>query len=128
MKERQRHISLALILFMGILFTQAQDAQELTEAVQVLLQLSGFVDANVQFCNEQASETSVSVQKAATTWRTNSRLELLDTVRDFSTEGKQVFAEMESIFFQENLQDLKSRASSRALEWWSAFPSTFAAT
>ncbi len=122
MRKLQQNIIFVLLLFMGTLLSQAQDAKALTEAVQTLLQLSSFVEANVEFCNEEASEVAVSVQDAAKMWRMNSKLELLDAIRDFSIDGNSAFTDMESILFQESLQDLKSRAGSRALEWCQHFP------
>ncbi len=122
MRKLQQCIISALLLFIIILPLQAQDAEALTEAVQTLIQLSSFVEASVQFCNEQAPEVAVSVQNAAAVWHANSKLELLDPIRNFSVDGKSIFADMEAILLQESLQDLKSRASSRALEWCQHLP------
>lgn len=87
-----------------------------------ILQLTTFVDANESFCTEQAPETTLSVQEAASEWRNSGGIHLLNQVRTAHPKMLTQIAQLEVTLRAEMLQNLSTRAVGRESEWCLNFP------
>lgn len=116
----KRAVLTCLVLSPGISLTAAQTASDtalaetIMESLSNILQITTFVDANVQFCSEKAPSALSSAEAAAQSWRAKSGLESLDRLRDLSPE---TYSNLETALKQETLATLYDRAFGRELEW-----------
>ena len=100
--------------------TQAFDTETVTNAFSEIVQLSTFVDANVEFCEARAL-SAVAVQEAANTWYAANELDVLTSLRGLSELGTQL-SSLENDLKMAVIDDLSSRAVGREAEWCATFP------
>lgn len=100
-----------------------QRAKAFMVALQDVLKINSFVDANVRFCFDYAEETVPLVQQAANEWRIANDIDNLTTIiLSVNKNLNNSVDKLQRELYVENLELLEARAVAQAAGWCKQLP------
>lgn len=102
----------------------ANEAKQVTQAITRVLELSAFVDANVQFCEDRAAAIAPEVNQAAQEWRDANGIAAIGRIRAAFPDGEQAVSQFEAVLIKKRRSEIEARADTRAksTQWCKNLP------